>query len=195
MFTTIYPKVTSGLALTMVLSLFPGLANADGVGLMIGGGIYYTELDDDFDGNDFDWDDVEEIGDLEVLFDDKSGGFNATVGWRFNKWLSVDAGYWDLGEFKSDRFEDIDRVKFDTTAWTVGGMVSVPLWILDIYARGGAAFWEADSRNFDEDGTDPYYGAGVSLNLLGSLDLYLEVIRFDLETDIDTAGIGARWTF
>jgi OOP family OmpA-OmpF porin len=133
MFTTIYPKVTSGLALTMVLSLFPGLANADGVGLMIGGGIYYTELDDDFDGNDFDWDDVEEIGDLEVLFDDKSGGFNATVGWRFNKWLSVDAGYWDLGEFKSDRFEDIDRVKFDTTAWTVGGMVSVPLWILDIY--------------------------------------------------------------
>ena len=36
---------------------------------------------------------------------------------------------------------------------------------------------------------------GISLNLLGSLDLYLEVIRFDLETDIDTAGIGARWTF
>lgn len=184
-----------GLALSLATLLVPGVAGADGTGLMLGGGLYYTELDDEFDAGDFDWDDIEDITELEVLFDDKSGGFNGSIGWRFNKWLAVDAGYWDLGEFKSDRFEDSDRVKFDTTAWTVGGMVSVPLWILDIYGRAGAAFWETDSRNFDDDGSDPYYGIGAALNIGGSLDIYLEILRFDLETNIDTAGLGVRWTF
>ncbi len=183
------------LLISCAILLTPAFASADGVGLMVGGGLYYTQLDDDFDRDDFDWDDIEDIEDIKIQFDDKSGGFNGSVGWRFNKWLAVDAGYWDLGSFKSERFEDSDRVKFDTTAWTVGGMVSVPLWVLDIYGRAGAAFWEADSRNLNEDGNDPYYGVGVALNVGGSLDIYLEILRFDLETSIDTAGLGVRFTF
>ena len=87
------------LLISVAALLTPALASADGVGLMLGGGLYYTQLDDDFDRDDFDWDNIEDIEDIKIQFDDKSGGFNGSVGWRFNKWLAVDAGYWDLGSF------------------------------------------------------------------------------------------------
>jgi OmpA-OmpF porin, OOP family len=159
-------------------------AQADGDGLLLEAGAYYTQLDDKFSDND-----------TEAFFDDKSGGFNLGAGWRFNKWLSVDAGYWDLGSFKSDRLENGDKLSFDTTAYTLGGMVSVPLLIFDVYARGGVAVWDLDARRLEEDGTDPYYGVGLALNFLGSIDFYAEVVRFDLETNIDTVGMGVRLTF
>lgn len=169
--------------------MLPLSASADGVGFMLGGGAYYTQVDDDVEI------DFEDLEDLKAAFDDKSWGFHGNVGWRFNKWIAVDAGYWDLGEFKSERFEGSDRAKVEIDTFTVGGMVSVPLWILDVYGRAGAAFWNADSRNFDDDGTDAYYGIGAALNVGSSLDFYLEILRFDLETAVDAVGLGARFTF
>jgi hypothetical protein len=177
-------KLSLALVLSWAVLMIPGIASADGEGLMLGGGVYATSIDDEFDRDN-----------IEDFFDDKSTGIQADIGWRFNKWIAVDAGYWDLGEFKSDRDGNGNKAKIDITTFTVGGIVSVPLWVLDIYARGGAAFWDADSRNYDDDGTDPFYGVGVALNIGGSLDIYLEVNRFDLETDVDMAGLGVRWTF
>ncbi len=186
-------RITGALVASLALLALPLTAGADGVGLMLEGGAYYAQVDDDVD---FDFDDIEGIEDLKAAFDDKSYGYNLGIGWRFNKMLAIDAGYWDLGDFKSDDpVVEGRKAKIDFDTFTAGGMVSVPLWILDVYARGGAAFWNADSRNFDDDGTDPYYGVGASLNIGGSLDLYLEYLRFDLDTAIDTFGLGARFTF
>lgn len=165
------------------------LAQADGTGLFIAGGANYAQLDTSID-DDIDFDD-----DIEALFDDKSVGYNLGAGWRFTKWLAVDAAYWDLGEFKSDKLDNGEKLGFDTSIWTVGGIVSAPLWILDIYGRAGAAMWEVDSRYIDEDGTDLYYGVGAALNVFSSIDLYLEYVRFDADEAIDTAGLGVRWTF
>lgn len=173
------------LAFSATAMVTPNIASADGVGLMLGAGGYYSDVNSGID--------VDDIEDLN--FDDSSFAYNLDIGWRFNKWLAIDAGYWDLGNYKSE-LEDFDRKQsFDVQALTLGGMVSVPLWILDVYGRGGLAYWDFDGRNIDADGTDPYYGLGVALNIGGSLDLYLEWVRFDLETDVDTAGLGVRWTF
>ena len=176
----------TGLALAISsIALLPSIASADGVGFMLGGGGYYSDVN-----SGIEFDDITDIN-----FDDSSFAYNIDAGWRFNKWLALDAGYWDLGSYKSE-LENFDRKQsFDAQALTLGGMVSVPLWIMDFYARGGAAFWDMDGRNIDEDGTDPYYGVGAAFNLGGSLDLYLEWVRFDMEADIDTIGLGARWTF
>jgi hypothetical protein len=187
---TLLHRVIPAILLSFSTLVLPLSASADGVGLMLEGGGYYTQVDEDID---YDFGDLE---DLKAAFDDKSYGYNLGIGWRFNKWLAVDAGYWDLGDFKSDDpLVAGKKAKIDVNTFSVGGMVSVPLWILDVYARGGAAFWEADSRNFDDDGTDPYYGIGAALNIGGSLDFYLEILRFDLETAVDTVGVGARFTF
>jgi hypothetical protein len=181
-------RTAPALLVSLALAMLPLAASADGVGLMLEGGAYYAQVDDDIE--------IEDLEDLKAKFDDNSYGYNLGIGWRFNKWLAVDGGYWDLGDFNSDRFVAGGKAKVEFDTFTVGGIVSVPLWILDVYARGGAAFWNADSSDFgDDDGTDPYYGIGASLNIGGSLDLYLEVLRFDLETSVDTVGLGARFTF
>lgn len=187
-------KKLPALLLALLALALPGLAQADGTGFMLTAGAYYTQIDDDLDGDKIDWGDIGNLEELKAKFDDDSYGFNAGVGWRFNKWLAVDAGYWDLGEFKSDLLGN-DRADIEFTTISVGGMVSVPLWVLDVYARGGAAFWDADTNNYEDDGTDPYYGLGAALNVGGSLDFYLEWVRFDFETAIDSFGLGARFTF
>ena len=89
----------------------------------------------------------------------------------------------------------IDGAKSDASAWTLGLLPAIPVWIIDIYARLGAAWWENEFSRDKEDGTDPYYGLGLAFNLGGSLDLYLEWNRFDLNTDLDLFGLGIRWTF
>ena len=107
----------------------------------------------------------------------------------------MDAAYWDIGEFKSDELGNGQKVAYDTSMWTVGGIVSVPLWVLDVYGRMGAAMWDVDSRYIENDGTDIYYGVGAALNIFGSLDLYAEYVRFDADEAIDSVGLGLRFTF
>lgn len=171
-----------------LLAIGTSAVQADSTGLFIAGGVNYAELDASFEDIDFD-------DDIEAFFDDKAVGYNLGGGYRFNKWLALDAAYWDLGEFKSDTLGNGQKLKYDTTIWTAGGIVSVPLWILDVYGRAGAAMWDVDSRNFDDDGTDLYYGAGVALNIFGSLDIYAEYVRFDADEAIDSVGLGLRFTF
>lgn len=182
-------KFFLALLLSGATALTATVAQADATGFFIAGGANYAQFDSDLE-DEIDWDE-----DIEAFFDDKAVGYNLGAGYRFNKWLAVDAAYWDLGEFKSDTLENGQKLKYDTTIWTVGGIVSVPLWILDVYGRAGAAMWDADSRYIEEDGTDAYYGAGVALNILGSLDIYLEYVRFDADNAIDSANLGLRFTF
>jgi hypothetical protein len=186
---TLVRKTGLALAISGAALMAPVAANADGEGWMIGGGIYYSKVDDKVE---IDWEDID-LGNLN--FDNSSEAYHISGGYRFNKWLSLDAGYWDLGSFRSDKDGSGHKQAFDAETWTVGGMVSVPLWIMDFYARGGAAMWEYDGKNVDIDGTDPYYGVGAAFNIGGSLDIYAEWVRFDLDTDLDTFGLGVRFTF
>jgi OOP family OmpA-OmpF porin len=181
-------KGVISLALIWTAMMIPTVASADGVGWMIGTGLYYSDLDDwkDADFDNIDWEDVG--------FDGSSVGGNFEVGYRFNKWLSVDAGYMDLGTFDSDRNANGDKLEFDVDAWTLGGMASVPLWIMDFYAKAGMNWWEF-SGDSKYDDMDPYYGLGFAFNIGASLDLYGEWVRYEMESDIDTFGLGVRWTF
>jgi hypothetical protein len=184
---TVLQKTGLGIAAGLIALSAPILTHADGTGLMLGAGGYYGAVDDNVDGSDFN------LGNVKI--DDSSGAYNLDIGYRFNKWIAVDAGYWGLGEYKSDKILNTDFTT-DASAWTVGGIASVPIWIIDIYARGGAAYWETDTKGIgDDDGVDAYYGLGAAFNLGGSLDIYGEWIRFDLNTDLDLLGIGVRWTF
>lgn len=174
-----------GIATMASLALMPIAAQADS-GLMIAGGAYYGAVNENVDG-DFDTD--------KIKVDDSSGAYTLGVGYRFNKWLAVDAGYWGLGEYTSDKIANGRDFTTDASAWTLGGMVSIPVWIIDIYGRAGAAWWETDNDFGKDDDTDPYYGVGVAFNIGSSLDIYGEWTRFDLNTDLDLLGVGIRWTF
>ena len=177
------------LATLMLILALP--AKADSTGFFLAGGVNYNGIDDTFDKEDF-----SPPEDLETIYDDSSVGFNLGGGWRFNKWFALDAAYWDFGEFRSESDAiNGDKENLDATVLTVGGIASIPLWIFDVYARGGAAFWDLEGDRFKDDGTDLYYGVGAALNIFGSLDIYLEAVRFDTETDINSVGAGLRFTF
>ena len=183
-------KFTLAMLLTGIGTFSTNAAFADGVGWFLQGAAQYGQLDARIEDEDLDFDEA-----IEAFFDDSSVGFNAGGGYRFNKWLAIDAAYWDLGEFKSDDLDNGDKIKYETTAFTLGGMVSVPLWILDIYGRLGAAYTDVDSRFISDSSTDAYYGAGVALNIGGSFDIYLEYLRLDADDAIDTGSLGVRFTF
>ena len=165
--------VTIGLVI-----VFPGAAIADG-SFVISGGAYLSQIDED----------------LGVLFNDSDSAYTGTIGWRFNEWISIDAGYWDLGEYNSDRFGDGYRIDAKVDSWSLGAIVGMPIGIVDIYLRGGMAFWEADARIMEESDQDPYYGFGLGFNLGDDLQIYSEWIRFDIAASIDTLGVGLRLSF
>jgi OOP family OmpA-OmpF porin len=182
--TTLAQKTKLGLAAGALALSIPTAAIADGTGLMLGAGAYWGSVSEN----------VSDIGDIEI--DDNSGAYNLDIGWRFNKWIAVDAGYWGLGEYKADDNIFGQDAKVDSSAWTVGAIGSIPIWIIDIYGRLGAAWYENNVKGSDnDDGTNAYYGLGVAFNIGGSLDLYGEWTRFDIDTDLDLFGLGVRWTF
>ncbi len=165
-------------ALAVFMLLSPGLASADGDGFFIGGGVYWGMVDE---------------GSGELSLDDSSAAWNIDLGYRFNKWIAIDGGYWGLGKYESNGAEA------DLGAWTLGGIASVPVWLIDIYARGGAAFWSADYKVLDvkddDSSTDWYGGLGLAFNLGDHIDLYGEWDRFFLDADVDVFGLGMRFTF
>lgn len=174
----------------------PSLALADGKGFYLGAGAYAALLNDKVSDDD----------NNSVTIDDSSVAWGGELGWRFNKWISIDVGYANLGNYK-DTDDDNNEAKTDIDTWKLGAMVSIPIWIIDIYGRGGAAWWGADqkvdfttdsittSNKNSESGRDWYYGLGLAFNLGPSLDLYLEWQRYDFDVNFDTAGVGFRYTF
>jgi hypothetical protein len=164
---------TAGLAVVL-----PGTAAADGR-FVVSGGAYFSQIDED----------------LGVLFNDSDSAYTGSVGWRFNEWISIDAGYWDLGEYNSDRFGDGYRIDAKVDTWSLGAIVGLPIGIVDLYLRGGMAFWEADAGTFEENDEDPFYGFGLGFNLGDDLQIYSEWIRFDIAASIDTLGVGLRLSF
>jgi hypothetical protein len=185
--TPIVKKAQMGILAGLLAAGVAGTAHAD-AGFMLGGGLYYGFVNEDVDG-DFD------VGDIKI--DDSSAAYNLDVGYRINNWIAVDAGYWDLGSYSSDSLPNGEKLKSDASAWSLGGIASLPIWLIDIYARGGYAWWDTNNKNSeDNDGADLYYGVGLAFNLGRSIDIYGEWVRFDLDgTDLDQLGVGVRFTF
>ena len=171
--TLLFSLTTTALALAV-----SGNAAADGM-FVLGVGAYFSQIDED----------------LGVIFNDSDSAYTGSIGWRFNEWLAIDAGYWKLGEFYSDRFGNEYRIDAKVDSWSLGAIVGVPVGIVDFYLRGGLAAWEADAGTFEEDGQDPFYGFGAGFNLGDDLQIYGEWIRFDIAASIDTLGVGLRFNF
>lgn len=108
--------------------------------------------------------------------------------------LSVEAGYYDLGN-TSNRNE-----KIEASAITAGGVVALPLGpFFEIYAKGGVAFTDTkkDFPGFNDDKNDEnaYYGAGATVDILDTIDIYVEYLVFDTDFNSEVAGVGIKLTF
>ena len=164
---------------------------------------------------------------------DSDSGFIINGGYRFNRYLAVELGYLDGGEptFQSVLLNDEDGFNIinieaaqKTEAIELSGVVLLPFWkIWEVYAKFGASFWDATSRQtltplsgiplnrtLDESGTDFLVGVGVGVTVWKNLHLRFEAQAFrtkdellgldfetvdDLEARFDALLLEAQWRF
>ncbi len=167
----------------------PAFAENDD-GWFISGSFQYVQVDGRLDG------DSGEGGSIPLKIDDNGTGFSLGGGYRLNPYIAVDAAYWDLGDVVTEGFPGASgRIGYDFSAFTLGGIFTLPLTIFELYGRAGFANWEADGRSIDGDGTDGYFGVGWAVNLGESVGLYVEYLYMDADAPVDTIGAGIRYKF
>jgi OOP family OmpA-OmpF porin len=143
---------------------------------------------------------IDDFGGGSSSFDDNS--FKAIVGIRPLDWLAVEANYLDLsGEIQGN--------SFDSKVFTVSGLLLAEFGIVDLYARGGMAKWDANwnfpiggssAPSTSDDGWEPTYGLGVGVHF-GSIGARIEYERFSahmfetLDTHTDTLSLSVTYTF
>lgn len=181
-------RIREALFALPVLLLFTATAWAES-GLAIGGGVGAASLNEDFDGFDIDAD---------------STAFRLTVGWQFNDYVSVEAGYHNFGRFEQTVDADGTPVEVSLKAdgFTLGVTGSLPLGErFSLFGRAGAFFWDGDadingvSQARPED-TNLFLGFGLSYQLTEKLDLTGDLTRYELDaSESNVLSVGFRYIF
>ena len=144
----------------------------------IGAGLYQAEVD------------------VPKLDDETASAF--FVGYNFFDsnllMLSAEVGYYDLGDFNEA------NTNIDADAFTAAGVVMLPIGpVFEIYAKAGIAFVDVDGDspfgNFDESSEETFYGAGASIDILDTIDIYAEYLQFDNKVESEMLGAGVRLAF
>lgn len=186
-----------GLAVLLLLVASVAHANDPRTGFYIGAGVGTAtlELEDSNSTADFDGDDT---------------GFKLAAGYRFLKWIAVEAAYEDYGQPEDDVLGL--RLRGEFSSFSVSALGLLPLGDFDLFARGGIARWDGSLTavpfgvDVSEDNTDPLFGLGAQYRF-GQLAVRLEfdalLLGFDDDEDDEADGddwvnllsVGVTWTF
>jgi len=165
-------KTILGLLFTVLVLASAG-ARAD---FYVGGGIYGTSVD-------------------EVGLEDSDVAPAVFVGWRPIELVGVELGYYDFGKFE----DSSTNTAVDASAVTLAGLLSMELGPVGVYAKLGLAdpsFKVNQVGSNLDDGTNPFGGVGLTVDLLDKLYLYGEYLHFDNDdAPIDVYGAGLRYSF
>jgi hypothetical protein len=141
-------------------------------------------------------------------------GWTATAGWRVNRWFALEAGYVDAGTPRWDDFfvlvPSLAGVYDVQSAVTMKSTEVAAVGILplfnrwDVYAKLGAARWDATSRQravdpfsgrslvrtFDDSGTGVVVGLGAGVTFAERVRARVEVrgIRVDRDLLVEPSG-------
>lgn len=165
-----------------------GTASADS-GFFVGGSIGSSSIDEPFDG---------------VVLDTDATAYRFVGGIQVSDTLGLEVGYQDFGNL--DETIIIGPISslalLAAEGWTLGGTLGLPLTDqLSLFGRAGMFFWDADvivdGFAIDTPGDEnPYYGAGLRLNVSPNLSLIGDWSRFELdEVDTNVVSIGLQYLF
>jgi len=157
--------------------------------------------------------DVDGLADLDdaaaTVRDSDDNTWKLFAGYRFTKWLSVEAAYIDLGEpggsFDASGSDGNYRVRMSGFAPALIG--TVPIGPIEIFGKVGRYFYDVDTRiDFDAPGPglttsnsreDTMWGAGVSGVVLERLELRGEYQKIEIDNadDSNAFWLSAAWRF
>jgi opacity protein-like surface antigen len=137
---------------------------------------------------------------LSSTLDDSSRSFALFGGYRFNRWLSAEAGFFSLGSFRYASTATVDdagtplqasfNYKYRVQGMMLGGAATLPLGqYFEARARAGfttsspkvsyaaTVDGESVSDSFSDSSQDFYYGAGIGVNLWEFYRIGLDFVR------------------
>jgi hypothetical protein len=178
---------TVGVAFAVALALgFAADAGAQGV--YVGGAYSWATID------------IEDV-DADLL-DDNASAYKLFLGYEFPKIVGIEAGYVDFGSYDVGEFEEVEGATIDASGWTAALTARIPLGkLFTVYGKVGYFMWDAELQAADDlgdltdDGDDPFYGAGVRVNL-GKFSVLGEYEFYDADDySNDLFSLGVRFTF
>jgi OOP family OmpA-OmpF porin len=155
-------------------------------GFYLGAGITQSR----WDADNFDVDDL----------DDEDNNWKAIAGYRFNPNFAVEANYIDFGEASAPETPLGARFDAEAKGFALYAVGTVPISMVDLYAKVGAAQIDGEGRfgdvAFQDDATEFAYGAGIRLRLQ-NLGIHAEYEKFDTDVvgDLDLITVGATYSF
>jgi opacity protein-like surface antigen len=127
---------------------------------------------------------------------DQALGFKAFVGVRPIDLLAVELNYIDFGSASNAGAEADTRAG----ALFLVGYLPLPLPLLDVYGKAGAAAWKIDASNpvvsLSESDSSFAWGAGAALHF-GSFGVRLEYEKFNSSgnRNLELLSLGVTYTF
>ena len=143
-----------------------------------------------WDADNFDVDDL----------DDEDNSWKAIAGYRFHPNFAVEGNYVDFGETSAPATPAAARFDAEAKGLALYAVGIVPVSMVDLYAKAGAARIDGEGRlgdvGFEDDATEFAYGAGVRLRLQ-NFGIHAEYEKFDTDIvgDLDLISIGATYSF
>jgi hypothetical protein len=157
--------------------------------------------------------DVDNLGDLEdaaaTVRDSDDNVWKLFVGYRFTRWLSIEAAYVDLGD-PGDSFDasgSDGNYRIGMSGFAPALIGSIPVGPIEIFGKVGRYYYDVDTRiEFDSPGSDistsysrddTMYGAGISGVVFRRLELRGEYQKIEIEDaeDSDAVWLSAAWRF
>jgi OOP family OmpA-OmpF porin len=152
-------------------------------GFYIGGGITQSR----FDSGTF-------------TLDHKDHGWKAIAGARLNRNFGFEANYVDFGKAQAPAGALLGPPGTSATAISAFALGLMPVSMLDLYVKAGAARTKAKGQiggtQFSDHSTKFAYGAGAAFNL-ANFSLRLEYEKYNMPSvrDLDLITLGAVYTF
>ena len=144
----------------------------------------------EWDADNFDVDDL----------DDEDNNWKVIAGYRFNPNFGVEANYVDFGEASAPATPPAAQVRRRGQGLRAVRRGTVPISMVDLYAKAGAARIDGEGRfgdvGFQDDATEFAYGAGIRLRLQ-NFGIHAEYEKFDTDVvgDLDLITLGATYSF
>jgi OmpA-OmpF porin, OOP family len=177
-------------ALVLVASTALAQDNTEGLYVGAGFGDFSAEIDD-----------IDDIDDAVADFDEDESAAKYFVGLRFNRFLSLQGDYYDLGDATTALKGQ--PVASETEAIGASIVGTLPIAFIELFARAGFITYDLEvSRGaagnvIDESSEDAVYSAGIGFTLFQRLNLQIEYEVIDISEldESDAVWVNASWRF
>ena len=160
--------------LVMTIAIVPLFADPSGI--YYGGGVGQSFIETqvtDFTEGDF----IKE----DFKLDGNDFAYKVFAGVRMSSALGIEGGFRSLGSVKS-KVSDVTFLS-KTTGYDLSAVGNIYLGILDVFAKGGAFWWDEEVEGWSEKstngGTNFIWGFGATVRL-GQMGIRAEWERFEL---------------